>query len=220
MFRITSKLKLCGDKISDYDMLEKTFTTVHASNMVLQQQYREKGFTKYSELISLLLVAERNNDLLMRNHENRPTGSTPLPEADKVHSHYANHEKGHGRGRNRGHSRGRRQGRNSHEIRQPPRRDNRRKQKRDYENPKANSSETICYRCGGKGHWSKACRIPRHLVDLYQASRKSKGPETNFFSDDNFDITHLDVADFFEQPEGKIDHLIGDGSVMKEDGAV
>ncbi|XP_070003199.1 uncharacterized protein [Nicotiana sylvestris] len=58
MFRITSKLKLCGDNISDYDMLEKTYTTFHVSNIVLQQQYREKGFTKYSQLISLLLVAE------------------------------------------------------------------------------------------------------------------------------------------------------------------
>ncbi|XP_070056080.1 uncharacterized protein [Nicotiana tomentosiformis] len=33
MFRITSKLKFCGDNITGYDMLEKTFT----SNMVLQQ---------------------------------------------------------------------------------------------------------------------------------------------------------------------------------------
>ncbi|XP_070015082.1 uncharacterized protein [Nicotiana sylvestris] len=68
--KITSILKLYGDTITVYDMLEKTFTTFHASNMVLQQQYREKGFKKYSELISLLLVAERNNDLLMRYHEN------------------------------------------------------------------------------------------------------------------------------------------------------
>ncbi|XP_070057526.1 uncharacterized protein [Nicotiana tomentosiformis] len=81
--KIISKLKLCGDTIIDYDMLEKMFTTFHASNMVLQQQYREKGFKKYSELISLLLVAERNNDFLMRNHENQPTGSTPLPEVNK-----------------------------------------------------------------------------------------------------------------------------------------
>ncbi|XP_070026048.1 uncharacterized protein [Nicotiana sylvestris] len=44
MFRITSKLKLCGESITDYDMLEKTFTMFHASNMVLQQQYRDKRF--------------------------------------------------------------------------------------------------------------------------------------------------------------------------------
>ncbi|XP_070020736.1 uncharacterized protein [Nicotiana sylvestris] len=107
MFRITSKLKLYGDNISDYDMLEKMSTTFHASNMVLQQQYREKGFTKYSQLISLLLVAERNNELLMRNHENRPTGSTPLPKEDEVYSHYANRGKGRGHIRGRGRGRGR-----------------------------------------------------------------------------------------------------------------
>ncbi|KAL5796609.1 hypothetical protein ACOSQ2_001429 [Xanthoceras sorbifolium] len=37
MFRITTKLKLCGEDISDKDMLEKTFTTFHASNILLQQ---------------------------------------------------------------------------------------------------------------------------------------------------------------------------------------
>ncbi|XP_070015767.1 uncharacterized protein [Nicotiana sylvestris] len=109
---ITSTLKLCGDNISDYDMLEKTFTTFHASNMVLQQQYREKGFTRYSQLISLLLVAERNNELLMRNHENRPTRSTPLPKQDEVYSYYVNLGKGRGHIRGRGHGRGHIQERN------------------------------------------------------------------------------------------------------------
>ncbi|XP_070007995.1 uncharacterized protein [Nicotiana sylvestris] len=123
MFRITSKLKLYGETITDYDMLVKMFTTFHASNMVLQKQYREKGFKKYSELISLLLVAKLNNDLLMRNHENRPTGSTPLPEVD-------NYQKWKGKD----------------------------------EKPKANGSETECYRRGGKGHWANICRTPRHLV--------------------------------------------------------
>jgi S-adenosylmethionine/arginine decarboxylase-like enzyme len=51
MFRITSDLKLCGEKITDKDMLEKIFFTFHASNLLLQQQYRERGFKKYSELI-------------------------------------------------------------------------------------------------------------------------------------------------------------------------
>ena len=57
VFRITSQLKSCGETIKDEDMLEKTLTTFHASNVILQQQYREKGFQKYSELISCLLVA-------------------------------------------------------------------------------------------------------------------------------------------------------------------
>ena len=32
-------------------------------------------------------------------------------------------------------------------------------------------------------------------------------------SDDPMDLTHLDVSDFFENFNGKIDHLIGDGNV-------
>ncbi|GKD71082.1 hypothetical protein Tco_1325172 [Tanacetum coccineum] len=42
MFRITSQLTLCGEKITDEEMLEKTFFTFHASNMLLQHQYRER----------------------------------------------------------------------------------------------------------------------------------------------------------------------------------
>ncbi|KAK4714478.1 hypothetical protein R3W88_020385 [Solanum pinnatisectum] len=102
MFKIISQLKLCGDTVSDVDMMEKTFSTFHASNVLLQQQYREKGFKKYSELISHFLVAEQNNDLLMKNHENRPTGSTPFPEVNEVYAHHARRGRGRGRGRNYG----------------------------------------------------------------------------------------------------------------------
>ncbi|XP_070029853.1 uncharacterized protein [Nicotiana sylvestris] len=187
--------------------------------MVLQHQYREKSFMKYFELICLLLVAEQNNDLLVRNHKNRPTRSTPLPEVDEVYSHYAKRGKGRGpiRGRGRGHGRGREQGRNFPGVNHPPKKNNYQKWKGKDEKPKANGSETECYGCGGKGHWANICRIPRHLVEFYQASLNNKGPEANSISDNDFDITHLDVADFFEHPDGKIDHLISDGSVVKDD---
>ncbi|XP_070035736.1 uncharacterized protein [Nicotiana tomentosiformis] len=125
MFRITSKFKLCGDTIIDYDKHKKTFTTFHASNIVLQQQYRETGFKKYSELISLLLVAERNNDLLMRNYENRPIGSTPLPKVNEVYSYYS--KRGKGRGPVRGRGRGRGQGINFPSVNHPPKKNNHQK---------------------------------------------------------------------------------------------
>ncbi|KAA3484540.1 hypothetical protein EPI10_006616 [Gossypium australe] len=66
MVRITSQLKLCGENITDENMLEKTYSTFHANNAVLQKQYHEKGFKKYSELISCLLVAKQNNELLRK----------------------------------------------------------------------------------------------------------------------------------------------------------
>ncbi|XP_034203909.1 uncharacterized protein LOC117618453 [Prunus dulcis] len=43
-------------------------------------QYRHSSFKKYSELVSCLLLAEQNNELLLKNHQPRPTGSAPLPE--------------------------------------------------------------------------------------------------------------------------------------------
>ena len=107
MFRITSLLLLCGEKVTNEEMLEKTFSTFYASNVLLQQQYREKGFKKYSELISCLLVAEQNNELLMKNHETRPSGSNPPPEVNAARYDNQNSGSGRGRGRGRGHGRGR-----------------------------------------------------------------------------------------------------------------
>ncbi|XP_068344053.1 uncharacterized protein [Pyrus communis] len=108
MFRINSQMKLCGKTITKEDMLEKTFNTFHASNVLLQQQYKERGFTKYNQLISLLLVAEQNNELLMKNHYSRLTGSASFPEVNvaflevnAISSGGNNHKGG------RGHKRGR-----------------------------------------------------------------------------------------------------------------
>ena len=103
LFKISSQLKLCGENITEEDMFEKMFTTFHASNVLLQQQYRERRFTEYSQLISCRLAAEQNNELLMKNHQSRPTGSEAFPEVNAISSQ----NYGRGRGRGRGRSRGR-----------------------------------------------------------------------------------------------------------------
>ncbi|KAM3380101.1 hypothetical protein P3S68_005674 [Capsicum galapagoense] len=211
MFRISSQLKLCGETVNDKDMMEKTLFIFHASNVLLQQQYREKGFKKYTELSSHLLVAEQNNDLLMKNHENRPTGSAPFPEVNDVQAHHARRGKGRGPGRGRGRGRGH----NDQERNYVSGVNNSSNKKRKDEKREA----ITCFRCGGKGHYSRDCRALKHLVDLYQASLKKKeeNPEANFLFENNVDITCLDVEDFYEHPEGKIDHLIGDGSANMEE---
>ena len=52
--------------------------------MVLQQQYRACQYTKYFHLIACLLVAEKNNELLMKNHQVHPTGTKPIFKANVV----------------------------------------------------------------------------------------------------------------------------------------
>ena len=60
-----------------------------------------------------------------------------------------------------------------------------------------------------KAHWSRTCRTPKHLVDLYKESQKGKGKsvEANLaFQNErpvynHSDMTHLEVSDFYEIPE-------------------
>jgi hypothetical protein len=61
-------------------MLEKNI--FYVSNVLLQQRYREWVSKKYSERISCLLVAERNNELLMKNHVSWLIGSASFPEVN------------------------------------------------------------------------------------------------------------------------------------------
>ena len=84
--RIRSLLKFCKVELTESDLLEKTYSTFHATNIVLQQQYRAQKFTKFLDLISVLLLAEKQNQLLMRNHQAKPTGSNAVPEAHAIFS--------------------------------------------------------------------------------------------------------------------------------------
>ncbi|TMW81889.1 hypothetical protein EJD97_007458, partial [Solanum chilense] len=180
-------------------MMEKTFSTFHASNVLLQQQYREKGFNKYYELISHLLVAEQNNNLLLKNHENRPTGSAPLPEVNEAYAHHA--RRGKGRSLNRDRDRGRDRDYDQERSSFPGvnHSSNKKKKRKD---EKCEATREGYFRCGGRGHYARDCRAPKHLVELYQEllKKKEKNSEANFISENQVDITHLDVLDFFAQP--------------------
>jgi hypothetical protein len=92
LFKIVARLRFCEKNITEEEMLEKTYSTFHASNITLQQQYRMREYKTFSELNTALLVAEQNNEFLMKNHLSRPTGSAAFPEANAVNKndHNAN----------------------------------------------------------------------------------------------------------------------------------
>ncbi|KEH29481.1 zinc knuckle protein, putative [Medicago truncatula] len=138
--------------------------------MFLQQQYREKGFKKYSELISCLLVAEQNNELLMKNHEARPVGVAPFPEVNASQHNHFGKARGHGRGNVHGHG-------HAHNLNGNFKNSSFHQKLKNYNDKgkggqSSKSNENICYRYGGKY-----------------------------------------IGDFFEDQNGIIDHLIGDGIV-------
>ena len=146
----------------------------------------------------------------MRNHQSRPTGSSPFPEANAT-----SFKGGRGRGRGCGSGRSRRRGRNNiwrrnghnsisneNDIGRPEKEKN---------STYSKKFESKCYRCGMANHWSRTCRTPKHLIELYQASvkkKKEKEVETNFAENDSNNLlmdAHLDVYDLFANVDEEID---------------
>ncbi|XP_070662209.1 uncharacterized protein [Malus domestica] len=157
----------------------------------------------------------------MKNHQSQPTGSGLFPkvnvvslEVNATSSDGNNHKRGRGHRRGRWNGKGKNHGVQFHN--QVPRHNlgpsfknvNRHKGKA-HMNIAPRNSEVACHRCGGNGHWAHTCRTPKHLVDLYQASIKEKGVETNFLNQvkpmdipdlvcdlsGQLNTTHLDVSD-------------------------
>ncbi|GKE43133.1 hypothetical protein Tco_1470417, partial [Tanacetum coccineum] len=83
LFRICRTLRFCGQTVTEGDI--------------------------YSDLNVNLLVAKKNNELLMKNHQSRPTGSLALPEVNTVNNN-DNKISGSKRGRGNPHVRGRGRG--------------------------------------------------------------------------------------------------------------
>ena len=100
--KISQKLKFCEKEPSDLDKIEKTLSTMLPSEQLITQQYREKGFTVYANLIQTLRQAEKNHELTVWNSQQRPPGTAPLPEVyvtqkiarDGSSSHPRNHSGG------------------------------------------------------------------------------------------------------------------------------
>jgi hypothetical protein len=106
LHRIVGQLRFCGQKVIESEMIDETLETFHPSNMVLQQQYRNNKYKEYLELIQVLLAAEIQDELLMKNYNMRPIGSLGVPEA------HANFRKNNGKApfRNKGQQHGSKQG--------------------------------------------------------------------------------------------------------------
>ena len=154
--KICSKLRFCEKEPTDAEKIEKTLSTMLPADRILQQQYRARNYQAYSDLIHVLLQAEKHDELLLKNHNQRPVRAAPLPE---VHANFQNF---HGnRNRNK---------------KNKPHNSDKGKGKTKTKFDKTN----LCQKCGCYKHVTKKCRTPRHLVELYLQSmgrnRPAQGP--------------------------------------------
>ncbi|XP_074323052.1 uncharacterized protein LOC141659996 [Apium graveolens] len=84
LFKISYRLIMCGEKVTEKRKIDKTLSTFHPNNINLAEMYMERKLTKFWDLLSTLLVAEHNHVLVIKNHQSRLTGSAPLPEVNNM----------------------------------------------------------------------------------------------------------------------------------------
>ncbi|XP_033133932.1 uncharacterized protein LOC117127498 [Brassica rapa] len=177
---IVAKLRYCGETITESQMLEKTYTTFI------------RATSPYNN------STEKNNELLIKNHMTRPTGSKPFPEANALDAKKPVKENkaywGRGRGRQNYRGRGRKYNPQDRKSFQWVRSEQTPKGK-EHQGNTSQKREEACFRCGTKGHWSRLCRTPAHLCALYKESVKGKEKEVNF-AEHSEGTTHLDASDF------------------------
>ncbi|XP_033139476.1 uncharacterized protein LOC117131457 [Brassica rapa] len=70
LIRIVYQLRLCGEVVTDEDVLFKAYSTFHPRDLLSKHIYRERGFTTYNDLVSCLTVIE-NDNVLKRSSEMR-----------------------------------------------------------------------------------------------------------------------------------------------------
>ena len=164
--KICSKLRFCEKEPTEADKIEKTPFTMLPADRILQQQYRARNYTVYSELIHVLLQAEKHDELLLKNSNQRPVGAAPLPE---VHANFQKNTKFNGsfKGQNKNFK-----GKSNHNKKNKPQNSDKGKgiTKNKFDKTK------LCQKCGCYKHVTKKCRTPRHLVNLYLQSVRRNRP--------------------------------------------
>ncbi|XP_044444590.1 uncharacterized protein [Triticum aestivum] len=74
LHRICTTLRLCGTEITDSQKIEKTLSTFHPDAVQSSRNYRQGNYTRYSELIDVLQVAEAQDEVLKKNFVAQPLG--------------------------------------------------------------------------------------------------------------------------------------------------
>ncbi|XP_076933731.1 uncharacterized protein LOC143599726 [Bidens hawaiensis] len=230
LLNICSRLEFCKQIMTVGDMLEKTYSTFHALNIILQQQLWLQNFQTYYDMNKNLIIAEKNNELLMKNHQARSTGLLAIPEANIAYNNdhkNSGHKREQGRGRGHGHGRnyfnkthfsgrnhslkwnnnnnnnGRGHGRGHSQRANNYHANQQNKFKNDAGTSQNNGGS--CFRCGSNNHWAKTCRTPSHLCELYQASLRGKEKEVNHIDKiDDIDI-ELNASDFINESDPESD---------------
>nr|XP_040258754.1 uncharacterized protein LOC109776582 [Aegilops tauschii subsp. strangulata] len=131
--------------------IEKTLSTFHPDAVQSSRNYRQGNYTRYSELIDVLQVAEAQDEVLKKNFVAQPLGGSSRQEVNAL------------------------------KVRKPQQKKRGRKGKKKGPHPPAPAKQNKpgkggqrpqdCFRCGSVEHFSRQCRAPQEVVDAYKARK-------------------------------------------------
>ena len=190
LHRIVSTLRLCGETITENELIEKTLSTFPPATAILSQQYRNMRFTQHSQLMAHLLLAEKHQQLLLKNAESRParevhvtipvTRELPVT-APEAHATEAPRRPPKGF---------------TKRFASKPKRYVPRSTSQQPKHLSSKPSKGNCHKCGRKGHYAKECRASAYVIELYKEVQRLKNQSRENYNIDIQQDNTLDVENF------------------------
>ena len=108
VLRIVAQLNYCDSPVYEAKMLDKTYNTFHKEHKLLPRIFKKCGYTRFSELMVTLMLAEKNDELLIKNHNSRPTAAKTFSKVNAmaVENSERRNQTNRGRGRRFNNKRG------------------------------------------------------------------------------------------------------------------